>query len=71
MKWTYLATAPDQPTAEMWLMLLLSDGIPATLVSQGDGASASPMPFRLLVPKGMVCEAKAVLANYCDGKDIC
>ena len=39
MKWTYLATAPDQPTAEMWLMPLLSDGIPATLVSQGDGAS--------------------------------
>jgi hypothetical protein len=56
MKWTYLDTAPDRLTAEMWLKLLLSDGIPTTLEPDD--------PFRLLVPEGMVCEAKAVLAQY-------
>jgi hypothetical protein len=61
MKWTYIATAPDQPTAEVWLRQLLSEGIPATLET-GDAISA--MPCRLLVPQGMVCEAKVVLAQH-------
>lgn len=61
MKWTYLASAPDQPTAATWLKLLLSEGIPATLQPED---AISPMPFRLLVPEGMVCDALAVLAQF-------
>ncbi len=31
MKWVYLATAPDQITAEMWVEMLRDAGIPAMI----------------------------------------
>ncbi len=69
MKWTYLATAPDQLTAEMWVELLQGEGIPARLKPE-DAASflgVSAMPCRLLVPEGRAEEAMAVLAQYSAG----
>ena len=66
MKWVYLATAPDQLTAEMWAQLLQGEGIPARLKPE-DATSflgVSAMPCRLLVPEGRVSEARAVLAQY-------
>lgn len=66
MKWTQVATAPDQLTAEMWRDMLQEEGIPA-IIEPRDAISflgVSPMPCRLMVPNEMLNEAIAVLADY-------
>ena len=66
MKWALLTTAPNQLTAEMWVELLRSEGIPAR-IKPGDAVSflgVSAISCRLLVPQGRVSEARAVLAEY-------
>jgi hypothetical protein len=66
MKWKLLTTAPDQLTAEMWIELLQNEGIPA-MIEPGDAVSflgVSAIPCRIIVPKGWVGEAKAILAKY-------
>ena len=68
MKWTQVATAPDQLIAEMWRDVLQNEGIPAT-IEPGDAASflgVSSMPCRVMVPQEMLREATAVLADYTD-----
>jgi len=68
MKWVYLATAPDQLTAEMWREILLDEGIPAMLESS-DAVTflgISPFPCRLMVSEDRLKEAEAILAEYID-----
>ena len=63
MNWTYLTTAPDQLTAEMWSGLLRDRGIPA-MVRAGDTSSfmgVSAYPCRILVDDGEVSRAAEVL----------
>ena len=66
MKWTHLATASDQLTAEMWRDALLDEGIPAVL-RPSDAVTfmgLSPFPCRLMVPENRLEEAEAILAEY-------
>lgn len=65
-RWARLVTAPNQLTAEMWRELLLAEGIPAMITPQ-DAVSflgVSSIPCRLLVPQGMLSEARAILAEH-------
>ncbi|MFH1485449.1 MAG: DUF2007 domain-containing protein [Chloroflexota bacterium] len=65
MKWVDVAAASDQLTAEMWRDALISEGIPA-MVRPGDAVSflgVSSMPCRIMVPEGMLEEAKAIVAD--------
>ncbi len=65
LKWTPVATAPDQLTAEMWQELLQEQGVPAT-IQPGDAVSflgVTAWPCRVLVPEDMLGEARAVLAD--------
>ena len=68
-EWVTVATAPNQPVAEMWRNLLLEQGIPAQ-VQPGDVASflgVSSRPCRLLVPRDREEEARGLLANVGEG----
>lgn len=63
MKWTTLAIAPDQLTAEMWCELLRNEDVPA-IVRPSDAVSflgVSPTACRLLVPEERRDEAAAIL----------
>ena len=65
MKWTYLATAPDQLVAEMWSEVLRDNGIPAT-VRPGDTTSflgVSAYPCRILVDEERLGQAREVLKS--------
>jgi len=62
----YLATAPDQLTAEMWCELLRGQGIPAT-VRAGDTASymgVSNAPCRIMVQEEHLEEARRLLEEH-------
>ena len=62
----YLATAPDQLTAEMWQELLRGEGIPA-VIRASDTASylgVSPAPCRLMVQEGRLPEARRTLEEH-------
>jgi hypothetical protein len=66
MKWEYLATAPDQLTAEMWQELLQNEGISAMLQPR-DAISflgVSSMPCRLIVPEDLLNRAKEILSEH-------
>ncbi|MBI4307501.1 MAG: DUF2007 domain-containing protein [Chloroflexi bacterium] len=66
MKWVYVATAPNQLTAEMWVDLLRKEGVPAE-VRAGDTVSflgVAPIPCRVLVPEDYKPKARALLAGY-------
>lgn len=65
MNWTYLTTAPDQLTAEMWSGLLRDRGIPA-MVRAGDTSSfmgVSAYPCGILVDEGEIIRAREVLQS--------
>ena len=65
MNLIYLATAPDQTTAEIWVAKLQEAGIPA-MVRPGDIVSfmgVSPRPCRVLVDEARLEEAQAVLGE--------
>lgn len=69
MKWVHLATAPDQLTAEMWVELLRSEGVPAA-IRPSDAVSflgTSALSCRVMVPEDRLGEAKAVLAARLEG----
>ena len=62
----YLATAPDQLTAEMWQELLRGEGIPA-MIRASDTASylgVSAAPCRLMVPEERLPEARRMLEEH-------
>lgn len=66
MGWKMLATAPDQLIAEMWMQILVQEGIPA-MIDPADAVSflgLSGMPCRVLVEEGRVQEASAVLSEH-------
>ena len=61
--WALAGTAPDQLSAEMWRGLLESAGVPSTL-APADAVSflgVSAAPCRVLVPEGLVDQARGVL----------
>jgi len=62
-RWVALATAPDQPTAELWLALLREQGIPAML-NPGDVTSflgTTLSPVRVMVPERLAAAAREAL----------
>ncbi|MBI4298843.1 MAG: DUF2007 domain-containing protein [Chloroflexi bacterium] len=66
MKWVYLATAPDQLTAEIWRELLWQERISAE-IRASDAVSflgVSPYPCRLMVPEEEQQRAKEILGTY-------
>jgi len=66
MKWVYLASAPDQLTAEMWRGLLLDAEI-AAIIRAGDTTTflgVSPFPCRLMVREDDVARARGVLEEF-------
>jgi hypothetical protein len=68
-RWVPLLTAPDQLTAEMWLGLLETQNIPATL-APADVVSflgVSGTPCRLLVPESLAEAAERLLENELGG----
>ena len=63
MNWVYLATAPDQLSAEMWQDRLKEEGIPA-MIKPGDVTSflgITSVPCRVMVPEDKLSEAKEAL----------
>ena len=71
MKWKLLTTAPDQLTAEMWCNVLREAGITA-MIEPRDAVSflgISPFPCRVMVPEGMVEEAREMLSDYTEQGD--
>lgn len=63
MRWVYLATAPDQATAELWLALLRDRGVTA-LIRPSDAVSflgVSPFACRLQVRQEDLDRAREVL----------
>lgn len=66
MKWVYVATAPNQLTAEMWVDLLRQEGVPAK-VRPGDAVTflgVTPVPCRVLAHEDYEPKARALLAAY-------
>lgn len=71
-RWTPVATAPDQLTAEMWQELMLHELIPAMLDPR-DAISfmgLASMPVRLIVPAEFVDRAREVLAGIQGAADL-
>lgn len=71
-RWVYVATAPDQLSAEMWVELLLGQGIPAMIKAQ-DTASflgVSGMACRVLVPREHLAEATQALQQETGGSGL-
>ncbi|MCH7996883.1 MAG: DUF2007 domain-containing protein [Chloroflexi bacterium] len=69
MKWVLVDTAPDQLTAEMWVGLLVDNGIPAML-RPGDTSSflgVFPGPCGIQVQESMLEDARKVLL----GEEVC
>ena len=61
--WVYLATAPDQTTAEIWIELLKGEGISA-MIRPSDAVSflgVSAVSCRLLTPEENVDRAREIL----------
>lgn len=71
-RWVHVATAPDQLTAEMWVELLRSQGIPAMIRAQ-DAVSflgLSGMACRVLVPREHLAEATQALEQESEGSGL-
>lgn len=69
IRWSYVATAPDQLMAEMWLQVVREESIPCRLAPQ-DAVSflgVTPTPVRLMVPEEMRDRAQRVLADLITG----
>ena len=67
----YLATAPDEMTAEIWVARLQEAGIPA-MIRPGDAVSflgTSPMPCRVLVGEPYLEQARELLGEGVEGED--
>ncbi len=65
IRWTLIATAPDQLTAEMWQQLMWQETIPAML-DPHDTISfmgLASTPVRLMVPTELAVKAREVLAG--------
>ncbi len=68
--WESVLTTQGQLEAEMYCDILRKEGIPA-LVQPRDAVSflgVSSFPCRVMVPKDMLKEAKAVLSDYLEGQ---
>jgi len=66
MKWTPIATAPDQLVAEMWRDMLIQEGIPAR-IDATDAVSflgVSSLPCRVLVPEDHAERGREVLSAH-------
>ena len=66
MTWVYLASAPDQLTAEMWRGLLQDAGI-AAIIRAGDTTTflgVSPFACRLMVREDDVASARGLLEEF-------
>lgn len=63
--WSYVATAPDQLTAELWQQLLSEDAIPSMLAPQDTISflGLSSAPVRLMVPSDLEIRARNLLAR--------
>ena len=74
MKWEYLATAPDQWTAEVWAAFLWEEDVP-TMIKTGDVIQflgASPLPVRLMVDserkrEAILCLRKQIQEGFGEG----
>ncbi|MCH8088102.1 MAG: DUF2007 domain-containing protein [Chloroflexi bacterium] len=69
MNWVLVDTAPDQLTAEMWIGLLVDNGIPARL-RPGDTSSFLGVflgPCGIQVQESMLEDARKVLL----GEEVC
>ncbi len=69
IRWSYVATAPDQLMAEMWLQIVREESIPCRLAPQ-DAVSflgVTPTPVRLMVPEEMRDRARRVLTDLIAG----
>lgn len=63
MRWAYLATAPDQVTAELWVALLRDSGI-AAMIHPGDTSSflgAAGFGTRVQVAEDRLEEGREIL----------
>lgn len=70
-RWTAVATAPDQLTAEMWQQVMWQEMIPAML-DPHDAVSfmgVASTPVRLIVPAELASRAREVLADIQDAAD--
>lgn len=65
MKWVYVATAPDQITAEMWVDLLRQEGVPARVKPEDTFGflGVTPIPCRVAVLEEFEPKARALLAE--------
>ena len=70
-RWVYLATAPDQLTAELWANLLQGDGFPVLVRDDYPRAYLGVVlgPCRLLVREDCREEAQRRLAEYLGAED--
>jgi hypothetical protein len=69
----YLATAPNEPIAQLWVEILADAGITAMMKPVGPGygawASAATFEHELYVLQSRLAEAEAVLAEVEPGRD--
>ena len=68
MRWAYVATAPDQLTAELWVSLLRDNGIPA-MIHPADTSSflgAAGFGTRVQVAEDKLEEARDLLGDDAD-----
>ncbi len=68
--WESVLTTQGQLEAEMYCDILRKEGIPAVTAPR-DAVSflgVSPFPCRVMVPKNLVGEAKAVLSSYLENQ---
>ena len=65
IRWTTVATAPDQLVAEMWQQSLREASIPSVLAPQDvvSFLGVSPSPVRVMVPQELKARAEGVLAD--------
>ncbi|MDO8531305.1 MAG: DUF2007 domain-containing protein [Dehalococcoidia bacterium] len=65
MKWVYVATAPDQITAEMWVDLLRQEGVPAQVRAEDTFGflGVTPIPCRVMALNEYEPKAMALLAE--------
>ncbi len=69
----YLATAPNEPLAQLWVEILADAGIKAMMKPVGPGfgawGSAATFEHELYVLRSRLDEAEAVLAEIEPGRD--
>jgi hypothetical protein len=69
VRWTCVATAPDQLVAEMWQQAMREEGIPSMLAPRDTMSflGLTSIPVRLMVPAEMEERVQTVLDSLLSG----